>query len=260
MLAFEWLRMLWQLWKLCSVIYCKSICYIILYNRLIDFFYKRFLFDKVYTKERQFRFVKQKSVHFQVSVALRYYIYTLLVYHHQCLLLFRGGLFSVCLAWLSSHLFIFGEMISFCSCGHCVFWRLHVGTGTTLKSPMLFLFALQSTVIVASMDGTLLIYSIAFSLFSYIGFFFLSRSTFNMQRLIFLHKSLFPVFLSFLLDPCSTCLHAAIFRAEENFDLEFLKCYKNRFWRIIHFCLTWIPCALLLWVVSSNCFMFYILE
>lgn len=155
----------------------------------------------------------------------------------------------------------FGEMISFCSCGHCVFWRLHVGTGTTLKSPMLFLFSLQSTVIVASMDGALLIYSIAFSLFSYIGFFFLSRYTFNMQRLIFLHKSLFPVFLSFLLDPCSTCLHAAIFRAEENFDLEFLlKCYKNRFWRIIHFCLTWIPCALLLWVVSSNCFMFYLLE
>lgn len=58
----------------------------------------------------------------------------------------------------------FGEMISFCSCGHCVFWRLHVGTGTTLKSPMLFLFALQSTVIVASMDGTLLIYSISLSL------------------------------------------------------------------------------------------------
>lgn len=154
----------------------------------------------------------------------------------------------------------FGEMISFCSCGHCVFWRLHVGTGTTLKSPMLFLFALQSTVIVASMDGALLIYSIAFSLFSYIGFFFFLATPSTCSGSFFSTKVSFLFFLSFLLDPCSTCLHAAIFRAEENFDLEFLKCYKNRFWRIIHFCLTWIPCALLLWVVSSNCFMFYLLE
>lgn len=93
----------------------------------------------------------------------------------------------------------FGEMISFCSCGHCVFWRLHVGTGTTLKSPMLFLFALQSTVIVASMDGALLIYSIAFSLFSYIGFFFFLATPSTCSGSFFSTKVSFLFFFHFCL-------------------------------------------------------------
>lgn len=93
----------------------------------------------------------------------------------------------------------FGEMISFCSCGHCVFWHLHVGTGTTLKSPMLFLFSLQSTVIVASMDGALLIYSIAFSLFSYIGFFFFLATPSTCSGSFFSTKVSFLFFFHFCL-------------------------------------------------------------
>lgn len=116
---------------------------------------------------------KKKSVHFQVSVShwgitsIPCLFITTSVYccfEVVCFLFVLPGCQATCP--------FFGEMISFCSCGHCVFWRLHVGTGTTLKSPMLFLFSLQSTVIVASMDGALLIYSIAFSLFSYFFFSF----------------------------------------------------------------------------------------